>query len=62
MSMSEMEYIANTEFDEQLEHIDLGELNIIKSSTDRQDMSKELLGIIVAPSDDMLSRSGMAHL
>ena len=31
--MSEVEYIADTKFDELLEHIDLGELNIVELST-----------------------------
>ena len=53
------EDIADTEFDEL--HVDLGELNseldIVKLSTNGQDTSEELLGIIRALA---LSMSGMA--
>ena len=59
--MSYIEDIANTELDNLLEHIELGELNIVHSHINRQDMSEELLDIIVAPKDDTHSRLGMAH-
>ena len=53
--------IADMEFNKL--HGDLGkldsELNIVKLCTDGQDMSEELLGIILAP---MQSMSPMAHL
>ena len=44
ISRSEIKHIADTEFDELhvLEHVDLGELDIVESRTDRQDMSEEL--------------------
>ena len=62
ISMSEIEDIADMEFDEV--HVDLGELDseldvhVVMSRTDGQDMSKELLGVVSAP---VLSTSGMAH-
>ena len=58
--MSEIEDIADIEFDELLQHVDLGELNVVESCTNGWDMSKESLGIVSAPADDTLSmRSGM---
>ena len=60
--MSDIEDIANSEFNELLEHFDLGELYAVESSTDGQDMSKELLGIVTATTDDALSTSGIAQL
>ena len=61
--MSEFEDIADTEFDElhALEHIDFGELDIVEAHTNRQAMSKELLGVVVVSADDTLSRLRMAH-
>ena len=38
--MSKIKDIANTEFDELLEYVNLGELNVIKLSTDEQYMSE----------------------
>ena len=58
--MSEIKDITDTEFNKL--HVDLGELdlelNIVESRADGQDMSKELLGIVSAPT---LSASGIAH-
>ena len=59
--MSEIEDIADTEFDELLEHVDLGELDVVESRTDWQDMSEEPLDVVLVPVDDTLSRSAMAH-
>ena len=44
--MSEIEDIADTEFNKLLKHVDLGKLDIVEWCTDRQDMSQELLGVI----------------
>ena len=53
--------IAGMEFDELLQKVHLGELDIDDLCTnERLDMSKELLGNISAPGDDRLSMSGMA--
>ena len=60
-SMSEIEDIADTEFDELLEHVDLGKLDVVYSRTDKQDVLEELLGVVLVPSDDTLSRSAMAQ-
>ena len=60
--MSEIKDIANTEFDKLLEHVDLGKLDIVESNTDEQDMSKELLDIVLAPAYNTLSMLGMVHL
>ena len=57
--MSEIKDITDTEFDTLL--LDLGELDIVGPQTDGQDMLEELLGIILAPADDTLSRTGTAH-
>ena len=46
--MSAIEGIADTEFDEVLEH------DLVESRTDGQGMSEEMLGVIVVPADDML--------
>ena len=56
--MSEIEDIADTcmEFDKL--HVDLGKLDVVKSHTDGQDMSEELLGTVLATD---ISKSGMAH-
>ena len=60
MSMSEIEDIADTEFDEL--HIDMGkldtELNVAESCTDGQGMLEELLGVVLATAQ---SKPGMAH-
>ena len=53
--MSEIEDIADTEFDELLEHVDLGELDVVELRTESQDMSKELLDFVLVPADDTLS-------
>ena len=47
--MSEIEDTADTEFDTLLENIDLGELDVVESCPDGQDMSKELLGVVSTP-------------
>ena len=53
--------MADMEFDELLEQVDVGELDIVKSRiNERQDMSKELLGVVSAPVDGTLSTLGMA--
>ena len=57
--MSEIKDIADTEFDKL--SLDLGELDIVESCTNGQDMLEELLGIVLAPANDMLSRTGMEH-
>ena len=41
--MFEIENIADTEVDELLEHVDLGELEVVELRTDSQDMSEKLL-------------------
>ena len=61
ISMSEIKDMADMEFDELLEQVDVGELDVVKSRINKQqDMSKELLGVISAPMDGTLSTSGMA--
>ena len=60
--MSEIKDIADMECDQLLEHIDLGKLDIIEFRMDGQDMLENLLGVIVTPTDDALSISGMAYL
>ena len=61
--MSKIEDIADMEFGKLLEHVDLGELDIAKSHLHRQDtLSDELLGVVLALEDDMLSTLGMAHI
>ena len=59
--MSEIEDIMDMEFDKLLEHIDLGELDIVESHTDEHDMSKELLGTVLVPMYNTPSMSGTAH-
>ena len=54
ISMSETKDNADTEFDELLQHTDLGELDEVELHTDRQDMSEELLGVILAPPPQMI--------
>ena len=60
--MSDIKDITDTEFNELLEHIDLEALDVVKSCTDRWDMLEEQLSIVLVPTDDTLSRLGMAHL
>ena len=60
--MSEIENIANTEFGKLLQHIDSRELDTVKWLTDGQDMLEELLGIVMAAANDMISTLGMADL
>ena len=57
--MSAIEDIADTESDELFQHIDLGKLDVVESHTNGQDLSKELLGIVLAPTNDTLSTYGM---
>ena len=65
--MSEIEDIADMELNDLLEqvdlggldYIDLGELDVVESRTDGQDMSEELLGVVLAPADVTLSTLGM---
>ena len=52
--MSEIKEIADMEFDELLEHVDLDKLDVVKSHINRQD-------IVLVPTDNTLSRSVMAH-
>ena len=59
--MSEIEDIADLEFDELSEHVDLRELNVVESRTDWQDMSEEPLDVVLVSVDYTLSRSAMAH-
>ena len=49
--MSEMEDIADMEFDNLFQHVDLGELDDSRAAHG-QDLSEELLGVILAPADD----------
>ena len=59
--MSEIEDIVGTEFDELLQQVHLGEVDVVDSRiNERLDMSEELLGFISAPVDDILSTLGMA--
>ena len=56
--MSEIEDITDTEFDELLQQVHLGELNIVDSRiNERLDMSEELLGVVLYPVGDTLSSS-----
>ena len=51
--MSKIEDIADTEFDELLQQVHLGELNVVNSRiNERLDMSEELLGVVSAPADN----------
>ena len=59
--MSEIEDIANMEFDNLFQHVNLGELDISQVAHE-QDLLEELLGVILVPADDTLSTSGMANL
>ena len=57
--MSEIEDIAETEFDKLLKLVQLGESDAVNSHIDEwQDMSEELLGVISAPADDTLKGRG----
>ena len=48
--MSKIKDIADTEFDELLEQVDLGELNVVESHVDEwQVLWQELLGVVSAP-------------
>ena len=58
--MSEIQHIADTEFNELLEHVDLGYLDVIESCTDGLDVLEELLGVVSDSVDDMLSMSVVA--
>ena len=53
--MFEIENIADTEVDELLEHVDLGELEVVVLRTDSQDTSEKLLEYVLVPADDTLS-------
>ena len=55
--MSEIKDITDTEFNDLLEQVDLGELNIVKL---QWDMLEELLGVVSASADSTLSTLGMA--
>ena len=58
--MSKVKDIADLEFDELLQQVHLGELNVVDSRiNERLDMLAELLGIILEPAKDTLSTSGM---
>ena len=59
--MSEIKENTDMEFNELLEHVNWGELDVVDSSTDGQDMLEELLGVTLAPVDDTLTLSGMVH-
>ena len=53
-------YIVDAEFNEQLEQVDLGQLDIVELCTDGLDISDELLCVVSVPTDDTLSTSVMA--
>ena len=56
--MSEIKDIADTEFDELLQQVHLGEVNVVDLRiNERLDMSEELLGVVSDPVDDTLSTS-----
>ena len=58
--MSEIENIAYTELDERLQQVHLGKLDVIDSRiNERLDMSVEPMGIVLDPTNDTLSTSGM---
>ena len=58
--MSEMKDIAGTEFDELLQQVHLGEVDVVNSRiNERLDMSEELLVVVLAPADDILNTSWM---
>ena len=58
--MSEMEDIADMEFDNLFQSVDLGKLDDSRVAHG-QDLSEELLGAVLAPADDTPSTLGMAH-
>ena len=61
MSMSDIKDMADMEFDEVLEQVVVGETDVFKLRiNEQQDMSKELLGIVLAPVVGTLSTLGMA--
>ena len=41
---------------------DYFDLNVVESCTNRQDVSEELLAVVLAPADDTVSRFGMVHM
>ena len=58
--MSEIKDITDTEFDKLLEQVQLGECDVVDLCiNERQDMSEELLVIVLAPANDTLSTSGV---
>ena len=58
--MSEIGLIADKEFDEVLQQVHLGELDVVDSRVnERLSMLAELLGVVSDPADDTLSTSGM---
>ena len=58
--MFKIEDIAGTEFNELLQQMHLGELNVVDLRIiERLDILEELLGVVLAPVDDTLSTSGM---
>ena len=60
ISSSEIEDIAGMEFDKLIQQVHLGKLNVVDLRTnERLDMSKELLGVVLAPADDTLRMFGM---
>ena len=55
-----IEDIAGTEFNQLLQQVHLGKLDVVDSCiNERLDMSEELLGVVSAAADDTLSTSGM---
>ena len=59
--MSEIEDIADTEFDEVLQQVQLDECDVVNSCKDEQlDMLEELLAVVSAPADNTLHTLGMA--
>ena len=56
--MSDSEDITGTEFDEQLQHVHLGELDVVDLRINELlDMSEELMGVISARADDTIGLS-----
>ena len=52
--MSEIEDVMDTEFDQLLQQVYLTELDVVDSQiNERLNMSKELLGIVSDPADDI---------
>ena len=55
INMSKIEDIAGTEFDELLQQVHLGELDLVDYRINqRLDMSEEMLGVVSALADDAL--------